>query len=72
MSELMNQVLDTTRKVNAEFLTYFNNSPSDIFIVNLSGASTSIISPDFFRKWVLPELIWLSEIIHSKNSSDFT
>jgi hypothetical protein len=61
--ELMRQVLDITRKVNAEFLTYFNNSPSDIFIVNLSGASTSIISPSYFRQWVLPELLWLSENI---------
>jgi hypothetical protein len=51
--ELMKQALDITRKVNAEFLAYFNNSPSDIFIVNLSGASTSIISPSFFRQWVL-------------------
>ncbi len=61
--ELMKQALDITQKVNAEFLAYFNNSPSDIFIVNLSGASTSIISPRFFRQWVLPELIWLSENI---------
>lgn len=69
--DLMKQVLDITRKVNAEFLAYFNNSPSDIFIVNLSGASTSIISPDFFRKWVLPELIWLSENIHPEKFLGF-
>lgn len=61
--ELMEQVLDTTRKVNLAFLEYFNNSPSDIFIVNLSGASTSIISPNFFKRWVFPELLWLSEHI---------
>lgn len=61
--ELMRQALDISQKVNAEFLAYFNNSPSDIFIVNLSGASTSIISPSFFRRWVLPELLWLSENI---------
>ena len=68
---LMKQVLDTTRKVNAEFLAYFNNSPSDIFIVNLSGASTSIISPDFFREWVFPELLWLSENIHPEKFLGF-
>jgi hypothetical protein len=61
--ELMEQVLDTTRKVNSAFLEYFNNSPSDIFIVNLSGASTNIVSPNFFKKWVFPELLWLSENI---------
>lgn len=61
--ELMEQVLDTTRKVNSAFLDYFNNSPADIFIVNLSGASSSIISPNFFKKWVFPELLWLSENI---------
>lgn len=61
---LMRQVLDVTRKVNAEFLAYFNDTPSDVFIVNLSGASSSIISPAFFRQWVLPELKWLSENIH--------
>jgi hypothetical protein len=61
--QLMQQVLEVTRKVNSEFLAYFNNSPSDIFIVNLSGASSSIISPAFFRQWVLPELFWLAENI---------
>jgi hypothetical protein len=61
--ELMQQVLEITRKVNSVFLDYFNRSPCDIFIVNLSGASTSIISPNFFRKWVYPELAWLSENI---------
>ena len=60
---LMRQVLDITRQVNAAFLDYFNRSPCDIFIVNLSGASTSIISPAFFRQWVFPELLWLSERI---------
>lgn len=59
----MKQVLHIQQKVNAEFLTYFNNSPSEIFILNLSGASTSLISPNFFRQWVLPELFWLSENI---------
>ena len=61
--DLMEQVIRITRKVNEEFMAFFNDSPSDIFIVNLSGASTSIISPDFFRRWVLPELIWFSENI---------
>ena len=69
--DLMQQVLEISQRVNAEFLAYFNNSPSDIFIVNLSGASTSIISPDFFRKWVLPELTWLSENIHPEKFLGF-
>jgi uroporphyrinogen decarboxylase len=60
---LMQQVLDITRKVNSAFLDYFNSSLCDIFIVNLSGASTSIISPDFFKKWVFSELLWFSEHI---------
>ena len=34
-----------------------------MFILNLSGASTSLVSPSFFRQWVLPELKWLSENI---------
>jgi hypothetical protein len=69
--DLMKQVLDITRNVNTRFLEYFNNSPSDIFIVNLSGASTSIISPNFFRKWVFPELLWLSENIHPEKYLGF-
>ena len=69
--DLMQQVLEISQRVNAEFLAYFNNSPSNIFIVNLSGASTSIISPDFFRKWVLPELTWLSENIHPEKFLGF-
>jgi hypothetical protein len=30
--DLMEQVLNTTRKVNSAFLDYFNNSPSDVFL----------------------------------------
>jgi hypothetical protein len=68
---IMKQVIDTTRKVNEKFLAYFNDSLSDIFIVNLSGASTSIISPAFFRQWVLPELVWLSQKIHPEKFIGF-
>jgi len=54
--ELMEKVLKTTQKINERYLEAFNESRSQALIINLSGASTSIISPSFFRKWVLPEL----------------
>jgi len=62
--DLMERVLDTAGKVNDKFLAYFNDSPSEIFIINLSGASTSVISPDFFQEWVFPELARMSRNIN--------
>lgn len=57
--ELMKRVLKITQKLNERFLQEFNQSSSPLLICNLSGASTSIISPAFFREWILPELKWM-------------
>ena len=62
--ELMLQVMKATWKLNKKYISVFNRSSSPLLICNLSGASTSVISPDFFRKWVLPELIWMVESVH--------
>jgi len=60
---LMKRVLAVTQKLNALNLEEFNVSSSPLLVCNLSGASTSIISPSFFRKWVLPELHWMVDQI---------
>jgi uroporphyrinogen decarboxylase len=40
-------------------------------ITNISGASTSIISPAFFEEWVLPELVWLVERVGERKYIGF-
>lgn len=61
--ELMRNVLEVVRKVNELKLQVFNQSRSPAVITNLSGASSSIISPAFFKKWVLPELKWMTSFV---------
>ena len=61
--ELMLQVMKATWKLNKKYIQVFNRSSSPLLICNLSGASTSVISPDFFRQWVLPELKWMVESV---------
>jgi len=53
---LMKEVMEMTWKLNEKYIQIFNVSSSPLLICNLSGASTSIISPEFFREWILPEL----------------
>jgi hypothetical protein len=55
----MEEVLGVTRMINEKIVEAFNRSGCEVMITNISGASTSIISPQFFRRWVLPELKWL-------------
>lgn len=57
--ELMKEVMEITQKINRRYLQAFNSSSCQVLICNLSGASPSIVSPEFFRRWVLPELRWL-------------
>ena len=58
--DLMRRVLMTTQKVNERYLEAFNNSRCQALVCNLSGASSGIVSPRFFREWVLPELKMLT------------
>lgn len=58
--ELMKDVLATTQKVNARYFDAFNRSRCQALVCNLSGASPAIVSPAFFREWVLPELKMLT------------
>jgi hypothetical protein len=57
--DLMRRVMDVSRTINERSLSAFNASQCRVLITNVSGASTSIVSPSFFRRWVLPELKWL-------------
>jgi uroporphyrinogen-III decarboxylase len=58
--DLMKQVLETTQKMNQRYLEAFNRSRCQAMVCNLAGASTCIVSPQFFREWVLPELKMLT------------
>lgn len=62
--DLMRQLMEATWRLNEKYIEVYNRSASPLLICNLSGASTSIISPDFFRQWVLPELERMVEAIH--------
>jgi uroporphyrinogen-III decarboxylase len=55
----MKEMMQVTQEINRRYLQAFNASGCQVLICNLSGASTSIVSPVFFREWVLPELRWL-------------
>jgi len=57
--DLMKSVLETTQQINQRILQAFNESRCQVLVTNLSGASSSIVGPAFFREWVLPELKWL-------------
>ena len=63
--ELMREVIQATQKINRRYLQAFNDSPCQVLICNLSGASSSIVSPGFFREWVMPELKWLVSNAHA-------
>jgi len=54
--ELMRTVFDTVQKVKDFEIQAFNNSPSEVLIYDCCWASTSIVSPIFFKDWVLPGL----------------
>lgn len=58
--DMMRSVLATTQKVNERYLEAFNRSRCQALVCNLAGASTGIVSPAFFREWVLPELNMLT------------
>lgn len=60
--DLMRHVLTTTQKVNERYMEAFNRSRCQALVCNLSGASPSIVSPKFFREWVLPELRMLTSM----------
>ena len=60
--DLMRHVLATTQKINERYLEAFNNSRCQALVCNLSGASSGIVSPQFFREWVLPELKMLTSM----------
>jgi len=60
---LMKEVMEKTWKLNEKYIQIFNASSSPLLICNLSGASTSIISPEFFREWILPELEWMTQAV---------
>ena len=64
--DLMKRVLETTQKVNERYLAAFNKSRCQALVCNLAGASTGIVSPEFFREWVLPEL----KMLTTKSSED--
>jgi uroporphyrinogen-III decarboxylase len=57
---LMKHVLTSTQKVNERYLEAFNHSRCQVLVCNLSGASSGIVSPQFFREWVLSELKMLT------------
>jgi len=58
--DLMRHVLALTQKVNERYMDAFNASRCQALVCNLSGASSGIVSPRFFREWVLPELKMLT------------
>jgi uroporphyrinogen decarboxylase len=58
--DLMKRVLKTSQKVNERYLQALNRSRCQALVCNLAGASTCIVSPEFFREWVLPELKMLT------------
>jgi len=57
--DLMRSLLEATQRINERTLQAFNESRCQVLVTNLSGASSSIVGPGFFREWVLPELAWL-------------
>ncbi|NIM94003.1 MAG: hypothetical protein GTO18_09880 [Anaerolineales bacterium] len=59
MPEAMERLLKRSQLINEKILNAFNESTCEVMITNVSGASTSIIGPDLFRRWILPELKWL-------------
>jgi len=54
--ELMGTVLNTVQKVKDFEIRAFNESPAEVLIYDCCWASTSIVSPSFFKEWVLPGL----------------
>jgi hypothetical protein len=68
---LMKEVMDMTWMLNEKYIQIFNASSSPFLICNLSGASTSIISPEFFREWILPELELMTRILEPEKFLGF-
>ena len=59
--DLMKDVLKITSRINQLAFAYFLENKADAIMINCSGASSSVIGPEFFRRWVLPELQWFAE-----------
>jgi len=68
---LMKEVMEKTWKLNEKYIQIFNASSSSLLICNLSGASTSIISPEFFQEWILPELEWMTQALSAEKYIGF-
>jgi uroporphyrinogen-III decarboxylase len=62
--ELMRDVLSSLRAANEKKIEALLASPIDIIFYVLSGASTSLGSPDFVHTWVVEELCWAVEKVH--------
>ena len=61
--DLMREVMNIVRKTKKLEIQAFNESAAEVLIYDCCWASTSVVSPDFFKKWVLPGLKWAIEAV---------
>ena len=61
--DLMREVLTGVRKIKELEFQAFNESPAEVLILDVCWASTSIVSPDFFKEWIVPGLRWTTEAV---------